>query len=65
MMLSQFEDMLVRLGPYVGGWPKGAIGPALDLLQASIQAQDAFIRATAFEVDRFSDRYADFSPFEA
>jgi hypothetical protein len=48
-MLSQFEDMLDRLGPAVGRWPTGAIEPALDLMQASPKAQDAFIRATALE----------------
>lgn len=51
MMLTQFEDMLARLGPEVGRWPAGAVEPALDLLQASLKAQDAFIRATALEVE--------------
>jgi hypothetical protein len=50
MMLSQFEDMLDRLGPAVGRWPSGAIEPALDLMQASPKAQDAFIRATALDM---------------
>jgi hypothetical protein len=61
MKLSKFEDLLDRLGPSVGGWPNSVIEPALDLLQASVQAQDAFIRATAYEFDRFSERHMDFS----
>ncbi|MHB8284539.1 MAG: hypothetical protein ACYDD1_07670 [Caulobacteraceae bacterium] len=55
--------MLDRLGPSVGGWPKGAIEPALTLLQASIQAQDAFIRATRGEVELYADSCLDFSAF--
>jgi hypothetical protein len=61
MMLSQFEDMLDRLGPAVGRWPTGAIEPALDLMQASPKAQDAFIRATALEVGRAPDGAVDMS----
>jgi hypothetical protein len=60
-MLSQFEDMLDRLGPAVGRWPTGAIEPALDLMQASPKAQDAFIRATALEVGRAPDGAVDMS----
>ncbi len=50
MTLSQFQDLLARLGPALAGWPASAVAPALDLLQASLPAQDAFIHATALDL---------------
>lgn len=50
MTLSQFLDLLARLGPALAGWPGAAVDPALDLLQTCLPAQDAFIRATALDM---------------
>ena len=55
MTLSQFLDLLARLGPALRRWPADALGPALDLLQASLHAQDAFIHATALDLVRAPD----------
>lgn len=45
MTLSQFVELLNRFGPVVDRWPPALLNRALDFLQSSTRAQDAFVDA--------------------
>ena len=45
--LREFRHLLAALGPDLATWPKDAADDAVDLMAASTEAQDLFVRVVA------------------